>query len=176
MCKKYMTKEERLEGRRMTLQKYNNSAKGRASRAKYRKTLKGKVADSKYRKSNKGKAVALKASRKFNKTETRKASNKRYRLSEKGKAYTRKWNLIRKKLKGRLVKFHTEKEWRECLERYGNRCAKCGVRQQLTRDHIIPLSKEGGDEIENIQPLCISCNSSKNAFTMVTYLPSSYFG
>ena len=56
---------------------------------------------------------------------------------------------------------HTPQEWRELLTRYKHRCANCGEKTKLTRDHIIPLSKGGHDGIENIQPFCKPCNSKK---------------
>lgn len=57
---------------------------------------------------------------------------------------------------------HTLNEWNRLKESYGNVCAFCGSNNKLTKDHIIPLSKNGTDYIENIQPLCKSCNSKKH--------------
>ncbi len=65
--------------------------------------------------------------------------------------------------------FHTDAEWEALKMRYDNCCLRCGRREPeitLTRDHVLPITKGGSDWITNIQPLCHSCNSSKNARTI----------
>lgn len=58
---------------------------------------------------------------------------------------------------------HTDAEWCEKRDRVG-RCAACGASSvRLSKDHIIPISRGGCDCIDNLQPLCDSCNSSKGA-------------
>lgn len=61
-------------------------------------------------------------------------------------------------------------EWEEILQRYDHRCVACGKRDELTLDHIVPVSKGGGTSAENVQPLCRSCNASKGA-TAIDYRP-----
>lgn len=47
---------------------------------------------------------------------------------------------------------HTFIEWQTLKLSYCYKCAICGEKKPLTKDHIIPLSKGGSDYIENIQP------------------------
>ena len=61
---------------------------------------------------------------------------------------------------------HTAQEWRELCERYGNKCLCCGEEKPLSVDHVIPLSKGGTNYIDNIQPLCLTCNKRKNTKTI----------
>ena len=66
---------------------------------------------------------------------------------------------------------YTHAEWEELLRQY-DRCPRClrpwgeipppaGRETVITVDHIAPISKGGSNGIENIQPLCYSCNSAK---------------
>jgi len=55
----------------------------------------------------------------------------------------------------------TAQDWQALCEKHDNKCLCCGKKKPLTHDHIIPVSKGGSSNIENIQPLCKSCNSRK---------------
>jgi 5-methylcytosine-specific restriction endonuclease McrA len=50
---------------------------------------------------------------------------------------------------------------REVWRRDGGKCVKCGSREKLEYDHIIPISKGGSNTARNIELLCESCNRSK---------------
>jgi 5-methylcytosine-specific restriction endonuclease McrA len=61
----------------------------------------------------------------------------------------------------------TKDEWLSLCEAYGMVCIKPDCdNTDLTVDHVVPLSNGGTNTIDNIQPLCKSCNSSKGAKTI----------
>lgn len=51
----------------------------------------------------------------------------------------------------------------EVWRRDGGKCVRCGSRDNLEYDHIIPISKGGSNTARNIELLCEPCNRSKGA-------------
>lgn len=49
----------------------------------------------------------------------------------------------------------------QVFERDEFACQRCGSRSMLRADHIFPESRGGPMTLENLQTLCMSCNSSK---------------
>lgn len=83
--------------------------------------------------------------------------------------YRRLWVVqsARRRARKRLVdgSFTTE-EWQNLKMAWNYTCLCCGKTEpdiKLSHDHIVPLILGGSNNIDNIQPLCISCNSKKNA-------------
>lgn len=85
----------------------------------------------------------------------------------------------------RKIATHSMDEWATMKEICGNACVRCGSDGQLVKDHIKPIYQGGSDGIDNLQPLCKSCNSSKgpedtdhrpngwqNAFEMPPKMPA----
>lgn len=63
--------------------------------------------------------------------------------------------------------------WFRKCEKLGNKCQLCGKTNEeskLTIDHIIPVSKGGKNNINNLQPLCHSCNVHKSNKMPLDYL------
>ena len=55
---------------------------------------------------------------------------------------------------------------------YKSPCVACGTTQNVEIDHIIPFTRGGSDLVDNWQPLCRSCNSSKKDKLMSEWLPA----
>lgn len=115
-------------------------------------------------KSNTGKTLSLEVRKKISEANSGEkayqwkggiSKNRAYLYS-----YTRLHRIRRKKAPGH----HSLKEWLDLKDKYKNICVCCTKKEpeiKLTRDHVIPLTRGGSDDIENIQPLCASCNSKK---------------
>lgn len=59
---------------------------------------------------------------------------------------------------------YTVVQWEALKEHYEYSCLCCGRKEpeiKLTVDHVVPLTKGGENTINNIQPLCFSCNAMK---------------
>ncbi|WP_150112456.1 DUF1376 domain-containing protein [Ferrovum myxofaciens] len=63
--------------------------------------------------------------------------------------------------KARQIASHTSEEWLSLLDVCKSSCQKCGSTSDLVKDHILPVYKGGSDGIDNLQPLCRSCNAAK---------------
>jgi 5-methylcytosine-specific restriction endonuclease McrA len=51
---------------------------------------------------------------------------------------------------------------REVWRRDQGKCARCGSREKLEYDHIVPVARGGSNTARNIELLCESCNRSKS--------------
>ncbi len=49
------------------------------------------------------------------------------------------------------------------VSHYGEHCVQCGATEELTIDHIVPLSLGGTHKRRNCQLLCYACNQIKGA-------------
>ena len=87
------------------------------------------------------------------------AQKKKYRAENKEKMIA-SWHKYQARKAGNGGSF-TAQEWRDLKKKYGYKCLCCGEKKKLAADHVIPVSKGGTSNIDNIQPLCRSCNSSK---------------
>lgn len=68
---------------------------------------------------------------------------------------------------------YTSQEWNALCEYFHNKCLCCGSNDPLTADHVVPLSSGGSNTIDNLQPLCFSCNCKKGTKT-IDYRPLNF--
>lgn len=102
----------------------------------------------------------------------RDARRKRYARDSFVREYNNNWNrqapgrqtakkARRRALEAKAEGSFTAAEFRALCGKYGHRCLCCGEQKPLTADHVVPLYKGGTNWIDNIQPLCLSCNQKK---------------
>lgn len=86
------------------------------------------------------------------------ARSKRKHAGRRNAEWHKRYTLVRFGDRGSF----TDEEWNELCEKYSRTCLCCkDPEKPLTKDHVVPLSKGGMNTIDNIQPLCQSCNSRK---------------
>lgn len=90
--------------------------------------------------------------------------------------YKRHDSLVRRFREMNLLHQLTPEQWHEANKYFNNRCAYCYGKDDITHDHVVPISK-GGHYIKcNIIPACRICNSSKGNRNMEEwYKRQSFF-
>lgn len=96
--------------------------------------------------------------------------HRKYNQTPTGREKKRAFNAKRNAIKANLEGHFTAEQFIELCELSDNVCACCGKTRKLAADHIVPITwKNSNNFIWNIQPLCKSCNSSKNNFHDTDY-------
>jgi 5-methylcytosine-specific restriction endonuclease McrA len=72
--------------------------------------------------------------------------------------------------KGKM-KMAYQKYRAKLLKEYNYCCAWCGETQNLHIDHVKTQFSGGGDDYENLQMLCSSCNCTKNKWVLPKLKP-----
>lgn len=143
---KLCSKNCKLEAKRIRIKKYKDSEKGRISNEKWVKSERRKQNEYRYRQKPEAKRKAVERQSRY--------------LKEKpqAQAYKKRIDSIYiRRTQGRLRGW-----WKEQLEKQDGHCAICESEEKLGTDHIIPISKGGTDDIENLQILCHKCNAIKS--------------
>ncbi len=141
---------------------YNKSKSGKDSVVRYRKSGKKYFIDREYR-------------QRIEYREQRKPYDYKWNQSDRGKEL----NVIARRRRRAKEKgaegSHTREEFIKLAEMLDCMCPCCFETfdlKEFEEDHIIPLVKGGSDYIENIQPLCKSCNCKKH-IKIVNYLQTN---
>lgn len=61
-------------------------------------------------------------------------------------------------------------QWGVLLESTGWRCAWCASDQNIQVEHLVPISRGGGNTADNVAPFCSFCNFSKGNKTALEWM------
>lgn len=129
---------------------------------RYYRANKERIADVKrqYIKANPEKRAVI--DRRYHEAHPKRLQERKRRWLEANPEKRREWDRRKRAKRAGVEGSHTEAEWQALCSYYMDQCLCCGeVPDKLTRDHVIPITKGGSNDIGNIQPLCKSCNSKK---------------
>jgi len=123
-----------------------------------------------YRDKNKEKINKRKseAYKKLTKEQYRKMLDRQNRWNQENKEIIKERKMRRKILKLSNGIFNILPK--EIKRLYNSECVFCKNKNDITLDHVIPLTRGGTHSVGNLQPLCKSCNSSKNNKLMIEWL------
>lgn len=155
-------KKRRIERERYWQNKEKRLKQVQEYRHKNRKLIKAKAIEKyntnkEYRESQKEYQRKHRLKNKKKMKEYNKQYRRKNKLSLNHNQRLREYSLLASNPRGS----HTLKEWVELKNKYNNICLCCREKKELTRDHIVPVTLGGSNNINNIQPLCRRCNSKK---------------
>lgn len=143
---------------------YKKTDRGREVLRRYRMSQKNKDAQKRYRQTDKGKEVHSQACQRYRKTDKWQKRQKRFWQSDKGHQARRRSKATRRTNETQAGGSYSANEWYQLCKFYDFRCLRCCKKlpfEELTLDHIKPVSKGGSSFIWNVQPLCRECNRHK---------------
>lgn len=142
--------------------------KGRSGYLSICKTCRGKISIDidklkEYRKNHRLKYKALRneQSKQWNRAHPEKHRQSNNKYQKNNPDVSRQITKNRRERKKNAGGTISKQEWLDVLEKYGNKCLCCGSREFIQMDHVVPLIVGGSNTIDNVQPLCRSCNSKK---------------
>lgn len=163
----YIRKKEEIERARIMGKKNNGKHLSEKTKTKMRISAKKSINSGKFKK---GQIAPMKGRKRPDMTGEK---NNHWKGGvSKQKGYSNIFKIRYKARKYQAEGSHTFGEWELLKKQYGYECPSCRRNEpevKLTEDHIIPLSKGGSDYIENIQPLCKSCNCKKYNNKVIKY-------
>lgn len=142
--RKYLEKNKEMLNEKSRIYRLENAEQRKETQRKYRERNKEKIRNHnlEYRAANPEKLKKYYAD-----------NIEKIRMNAKNQKYKRR------QAEGKI----TLEEWESVLRKYNYTCLGCGRTDvKLTIDHVIPLSREGKNSLDNVQPLCFSCNSKKH--------------